>query len=760
MWLSLGILLSGVLLPSPQARPDTLTLVTGAEDGSYLAVGRAIADVIEDAVPGISVRVLPSNGSVENIRAIGNGDADLAIAQNDVAYYGFRGEGMFTREFGMVEAIMGLHPENVLVIERATLGLSSAARIRPGMRVVVGRHGSGTLENARDVLGALGLGMEAVDTLMREPRANLQLLGADSADILFLTGGVSKEFWEEVRSMGGEPVSLGAEVVEFLERTRPYYRATTFQVGGETFHSVRVRALLLANSSLPAALVGRMTRALYEGLGSIRASHPAAGEIIPGTVREYVPIRWHQGANEFYCDAGLGGCPAAGPYFLGILVLLSFAFLGLWYSETLRRSLLRIAPKAAQRLVGPYGVTDRYRYLLIPVLVSVIILVGAFLIRTAEVSYARAHNVPSEFEERSATENLLWTLVFTATGFEENVFPRSPAAKVLSAMLGWVGIGGVILLVGLITSDRLARKMKMQMAIDPKKLAGHVMICGWNARAAEIISKLTDAELGARRQAVVVLADLDRDPVEEFELSADYAAFMRGSPTDLEHLRRAGLDRADTVIVLADENADDPDAQTVLTVLQAEKHAHRLVLDGERTHELRTVAELADPKKKPALESVHTDVILCPQEFSEKILLQTLLNPGLTQFLGDILTVGRENQIIEVPIQGDETPPLVGKTFDEAMRQCREKALLLLAIHCGGAPGAWAEAAQQVAAGEDWRVEMGEAVRARLLTNPHDSEDRDYRIRRGDSLLLLAHSHQALADMFGSPGKWKQAFKG
>jgi hypothetical protein len=115
---------------------------------------------------------------------------------------------------------------------------------------------------------------------------------------------------------------------------------------------------------------------------------------------------------------------------------------------------------------------------------------------------------------------------------------------------------------------------------------------------------------------------------------------------------------------------------------------------------------------------------------------------------------------VEVPVRGDETPPLVGKTFDEAMQQCRERALLLLAIHCGGAPGAWTEVAQQLAAGEDWQVEMGEAVRAKLLTNPHDPQDRDYRIRPGDSLLLLAHSHQSLAEMFGSPEKWRQAFKG
>ena len=300
----------------------------------------------------------------------------------------------------------------------------------------------------------------------------------------------------------------------------------------------------------------------------------------------------------------------------------------------------------------------------------------------------------------------------------------------------------------------------MQMAIDPEKLDGHVILCGWNARAPEIISKLTDAELEDRRQTVVVVADLDSDPVEEYELPREYAVLMKGSPTDLEHMRKAGLDKADTVIVLADETVPDPDSQTVLTVLQAEKHAHKQMMDGERVHELRSVAELVDPDKKSALESVHTDLILCTQEFSEKLLLQALLNPGVTKFLGNILSVGGENQIVEVPVHGAEDLPLAGKTFDEAMVTCRERALLLLAIHRGGAPGAGRDPATDEEWGPEGRAALVTQNPRHLLTNPSDPNDRDYRIQPGDSLLFLAHSHQPLAEIFGSPRKWRKAFQG
>ncbi len=762
MWTAAALFLLGFSVPPPQIQPQTLVLLTGSPEGTYVRIGREIAEILESAIPGLTIEVKLSGGSVANVLSLGREEGDLAIAQSDVASHGARGEAMF-QEFGpqKVKAIMGLHSEDLHVVARTDLNLPSIESLDSSHRIVVGEEGSGTRENAEDVLGILGLGLGAVDTIMRDPRQSLYLLASDSADILFLTGGIDSDYWEAIRAVGAEPLSLGEDLVQILQRERRYYRARAFERDGETIHTVRVRAALLARSNLDTDLVKTITEALHTRLPELRASTELARGILPATVRENISTPWHPGADQYYCERGIGGCrPVRSLAFLGLLGFFGLAFVALGFSSTLRKGFTRAAPRVAQKLIGPYGVTDRYRYLVIPVLIAIIIMGGALLIQAAEIQYAKAHNVTSEFENKSLTDNLLWTLVFTATGFEEDIFPRSPTAKVLSSLLGWVGIGGVLLLVGLVTSDQLARRMRMQTAIDPNDLDGHVILCGWNTRAPEIISRLTDPELGDRRQTVVVVADLDSDPVEQYDLPREYAVLMRGSPTDLEHMRKAGLDKADTIIVLADETVEDPDSQTVLTVLQAEKHAYRQMMDGERTHELRSVAELVDPEKKSALESVHTDLILCPQEFSEKLLLQALLNPGVTHFIGDILSVGRENQIVEVPVHGAEDPPLVGKTFDEAIVTCRENALLLLAIHRGGAPGAGQKEESEDEWGPEGRVDLGSPPPSRMLTNPREPADRNYRIQPGDSLLFLAHSHGALAEIFGSPSKWKKAFQG
>ena len=660
-----------------------------------------------------------------------------------------------------IDAIMGLHYEDLLVIARQDLNLPSAALLEPGYRLVVGEEGSGTRDNAGDVLAALGLDFDAADTLMRDPRQSLHLLSTDSADVLFLTGGVDQEYWDDVSAAGAKPLTLGEELVGVLQRDRKYYGATGFQQNDETILTVRVRSVLLARSNLPNPLVRRITEILNACLPEIRSATDLGRGMLPGTVRDNVSTPFHPGANAYYCEEGLGGCRPVRPLLLmGILASPGVAFIALWFSATLRKGLTHTAPRLAEKLVGPYGVTDRYKYLVIPVLITVIILGGAVLIQAAEIRYAKANNVTSESEGHSLNDNLLWTVVFTATGLEEGRFPRSPTARLLSSLLGLVDIGGVILLVGLVTSDQLSKKMRMQIAMDPRQLDGHVILCGWNSRAPKIISKLTNPELGDPRQTMVVVAELETDPVDQYGLPRDFAVLLKGSPTDLEHMRKAGLDTEDTISVLADETVKDPDSQTVLTVLQAEKHAHRQMQDGERTHELRSVAELVNPAKKSALESVHTDLILCPQEFSEKILLQALLNPGVSEFLGDILSVGKENQIVEVPVRDAEDPPVVGRTFDEAMVACREKALLLLSINRGGAPGAGKRAEDREEWGPEGQVALDNRKPRPLLTNPHDLRDREYRIQPGDSLLFLAHSHRPLAEMFGGPLKWRKAFLG
>ena len=48
MWTAAALFATGLFLAPPQLQPDTLVLLTGSEDGSYIEIGRILAEILEE----------------------------------------------------------------------------------------------------------------------------------------------------------------------------------------------------------------------------------------------------------------------------------------------------------------------------------------------------------------------------------------------------------------------------------------------------------------------------------------------------------------------------------------------------------------------------------------------------------------------------------------------------------------------------------------------------------------------------------------
>ena len=93
--------------------------------------------------------------------------------------------------------------------------------------------------------------------------------------------------------------------------------------------------------------------------------------------------------------------------------------------------------------------------------------------------------------------------------------------------------------------------------------SGHTIICGWNFQGERIIKELLAAG-DTRHQGVVVLADSDERLAKDERVD-----FINGDPTQDSDLIRAGVERADSVIVLSDFNKgiNEADAEALMVVL-------------------------------------------------------------------------------------------------------------------------------------------------------------------------------------------------
>ena len=121
----------------------SVAIVSGGQTGVYYPTARAIASLAQKQDPTLQVDVRTSGGSVANARHLGNGEADFAIMQNDIAAYARDGALMF--EGDAVTNLVGvasLYAEHIQIVARADSGIKTVADLK-GKRVAIGALGSG-----------------------------------------------------------------------------------------------------------------------------------------------------------------------------------------------------------------------------------------------------------------------------------------------------------------------------------------------------------------------------------------------------------------------------------------------------------------------------------------------------------------------------------------------------------------------------------------------------------------------------------------
>lgn len=131
------------------------------------------------------------------------------------------------------------------------------------------------------------------------------------------------------------------------------------------------------------------------------------------------------------------------------------------------------------------------------------------------------------------------------------------------------------------------------------KLRKHIIICNWNEHGNAIVEQLLAAETKEYRE-VVIVADLEECPYDDVRVH-----FVRGNPTKNEVLVRAGIESADTAIILGGEgDAQSTDALAILTALAVES----------LRPEIYTCVIIFNPENKRHLEHAKVDEIICISE--------------------------------------------------------------------------------------------------------------------------------------------------
>src|SRR4030042_2960330 len=160
MILCLVVFFSAMGSDLAHAQRKYVSIASGCVVGVYFPLAGAISRIAHVNLPDIKITVESSGASVANAKLIASGDADLAILQNDIAFYALQGiKPIFDKAVPNIRGVTALYPEQCQMHVRKDAKIATVKDLK-GKKVAVGPLGSGTEQNAMQILEAYGLKFE------------------------------------------------------------------------------------------------------------------------------------------------------------------------------------------------------------------------------------------------------------------------------------------------------------------------------------------------------------------------------------------------------------------------------------------------------------------------------------------------------------------------------------------------------------------------------------------------------------------------
>lgn len=155
------------------APPEQIRIASGSEDGAYYAFARRYRTLLEPS--GITLEIVKTAGSIENLRLLSEGRVDLAFVQ---------GGTVSAAPSAGLESIASLYFEPLWVFHRKPLVVTYLSDLK-GRRVATGPEGSGTRVLAKQFLADNGVTEQTATLLSLDSHTAAEQLKNGEVDVAF-----------------------------------------------------------------------------------------------------------------------------------------------------------------------------------------------------------------------------------------------------------------------------------------------------------------------------------------------------------------------------------------------------------------------------------------------------------------------------------------------------------------------------------------------------------------------------------------------
>jgi TRAP transporter TAXI family solute receptor len=293
--------------PAPVRR---LVIAGGPPDTAYSRLGGVLVDAARKRWK-IPAELLPTDGSVDNVRSLMDGVADVAFTTVDVAAAAQQGD----RPFGVarpIAALASLYDDYLHIVVRKGEGINRLDDLA-GRKV-----STGPLNSAVDILAARLLNATKFTTDKRpdtqdhhhEASVAAGLLEKRSIDAFFTIGALPDDL---VAALDARvPIQLlpvEDETTTLAERAGEYFvtrsvPANTYGTAPEVV-TLGVRTILVVRRTVADEAAYGFVRLLFDARGALRRVHSEAKRLDERSGLTTYPIDLHPGVTRYYREAKL-----------------------------------------------------------------------------------------------------------------------------------------------------------------------------------------------------------------------------------------------------------------------------------------------------------------------------------------------------------------------------------------------------------------------------------------------------------------------
>jgi TRAP transporter TAXI family solute receptor len=301
-----------VFLTACGEKQQMISITTGGTGGVYYPLGGGLANLLSEKMPGVQATSEVTGGSVDNLKLVGNNQADMGLTMVDAAFDALSGRDRFEGNPLPIRTLAVLYPNRMHAVTVQQSGIRQLGELA-GKRVSVGSPGSATELMAVRVLEAYG-----VDQSVKRERLSavesVNALKDGKIDAFFFAAGLPTAAVTDLAATPGLTIQLidHAEAVPKMNaKYGPMY--TVGSIPKEVYPGMTGDAknadvwnILFANESMPDELVRKILTIMFDNLDALELVHKEAAQInLENQARKLSPVPYHPAALAFYRERGV-----------------------------------------------------------------------------------------------------------------------------------------------------------------------------------------------------------------------------------------------------------------------------------------------------------------------------------------------------------------------------------------------------------------------------------------------------------------------